>query len=67
MSCFDGLRQPRNEFEANLDKQRREREREKKTAYLCDVCREANRKHLTHPGNMHAPGICDCACRPDRP
>jgi len=33
------------------------------TDFICVECREANRTHDTHPGQMHLPGICDCPCR----
>jgi hypothetical protein len=37
--------------------------RPKLTAFICATCREANRTKDTHPGQFHAPGICDCPCR----
>lgn len=36
--------------------------RRTKTAYICEECRDANRRRDTHPGLMHKPGICDCVC-----
>ena len=35
----------------------------RKTAYICDLCRKLDKDKRTHPGQFHAPGICDCPCR----
>jgi hypothetical protein len=35
-----------------------------KAAYICPICRECDKKKITHPGVRHIPGICDCHCRP---
>ena len=35
----------------------------KKTAYICELCRKADKEKRTHPGAHHPPGICDCSCR----
>lgn len=34
-----------------------------KTDYICQTCRTADKERDTHPGQFHAPGICDCECR----
>jgi hypothetical protein len=44
-------------------RKRRSEARASKTAYICKVCREADKYKITHPGVMHPPGICDCICR----
>lgn len=45
------------------EQQRRDRERENLTRFICAECREANKTGDTHPGVRHLPGICDCPCR----
>lgn len=37
--------------------------RNPKTAFICQVCKKADKEKETHPGVLHIPGICDCECR----
>lgn len=39
--------------------------KKKLTDFICEICKEADKERLTHPGKMHEPGICDCSCRDD--